>query len=196
MDPKYMGGFVTSNGPEVVCSVAAAIPILNEKTFNNLKILDENAPLNVCDIVGRKVLQVEDYGQVWKDNNNFMVNVLPFHKKKFCKDCDHIHSCPVEKMCPMSAFTIEKGIDETRCFNCGTCIRLCHQKAFIGDLGEVDYKSEKVPVKLRQSDRHGAILLMDELKERILTGEFPLILKTAKPKIYTEKTENKRESGK
>jgi Fe-S-cluster-containing hydrogenase component 2 len=175
--------------------VAAAIPIINEKIFNNLKMLDKNAPLNVCDIVGRKVLQVQDYGEVWKDDN-YLVNVLPFHKKKFCKECDDNHSCPVEKMCPMSAFTIEKGMDESKCFNCGTCIRLCHQNAFIGDLSEVKYQGRKVPVKLRQSDRHGAILLMDELKERILKGEFPLTLKTAKLKIYTEKTENKRESGK
>ncbi|MHA1730081.1 MAG: homocysteine biosynthesis protein, partial [Promethearchaeota archaeon] len=47
MDPQYMGGFVTANGPEVITSIAAAIPILNEKIFNNLKMVDKNVPLNV-----------------------------------------------------------------------------------------------------------------------------------------------------
>lgn len=186
MNPKYMGGFITSNGPEVICSIAAAIPILNEKIFNNLKMLDSNVPLNVCDIVGRQVLEIQDYGQVWKENN-FIVNVIPFYKRKICSKCEHNHKCPVEKMCPTHAFTLDKGIDESKCFNCGTCIRLCTQKAFIGDLGELNYKGKQVPVKLRQSDRNGAIQLMDELKDMILKQKFPIVLPTAKPKIYSEK---------
>jgi Fe-S-cluster-containing hydrogenase component 2 len=140
-------------------------------------------------------MQVEDYGQVWKQNN-LVVNVTPFHKKKFCDDCEHKHKCPVEFGCPMSAFTIEGGIDESKCFNCGTCIRLCTKKAFIGDLGEMKFKNKKVPVKLRQSDRNGAVSLMEDLKDRIINGKFPLVLPTAKPKIYTEKEEDKRELGK
>jgi putative methanogenesis marker 16 metalloprotein len=193
MKPKYMGGFVTSNGPEVICSIAAAIPIINERVFNHLKMLDQNVPLNICDIVGRKVLETQDYGQVWKENN-FVVNVTPFYKKKICSKCEHNHHCPVEKMCPTNAFTMDKGIDESKCFNCGTCIRICSQKAFFGDLGELAYTSKKVPVKLRQSDRNGAIQLMDELKDLILKGKYPIVLPTAKPVIYTEKTEVKHDS--
>ncbi|MHA1341515.1 MAG: methanogenesis marker 16 metalloprotein [Promethearchaeota archaeon] len=195
MDPKYMGGFMTSNGPEVICSIAIAIPIINEHVFNNLKMLDSNVKLNVCDIVGRNVLEVQDYGQVWKDNN-YEVNVIPFYQKKYCSKCEHSHSCPVEYLCPTKAFTIKSGIDESRCFNCGTCIQVCSEHAFIGDLGEVEFKGKKIPVKLRQSDRNGAIMLMDELKEKILRREFPIKLPIAKPKIYTEKIENLRESGK
>jgi uncharacterized protein (DUF39 family) len=37
MDPKYMGGFVTANGPEVICTIGAAIPIINEKVFKKSK---------------------------------------------------------------------------------------------------------------------------------------------------------------
>jgi hypothetical protein len=67
---------------------------------------------------------------------------------------------------------------------------------FIGELGEMDYKGKKVSVKLRQSDRNGAVLLMNELKEKILKGTFPLALPTGKPKIYVEKVEEKREREK
>ena len=35
MDPFYMGGFRTSVGPEPINTWAIAIPILNEKIFNN-----------------------------------------------------------------------------------------------------------------------------------------------------------------
>ncbi|MCP4760914.1 MAG: methanogenesis marker 16 metalloprotein [archaeon] len=193
MKPEYMGGFITARGPEVICSIAAAIPILDEKIFNNLKLADKNVKLNVVDIVGRKVLEVVDYGQVWK--RNLDINVTPFFKNKFCDNCELITKCPVEIHCPTFAFKINFGIDETKCFNCGTCLKECPKGAFLGDLGEVKLKDKTIPVTLRQSDRKGAVKLMNQLKDMIIKGEFPINKPVAKPKIYIEKTEEKRESA-
>jgi Fe-S-cluster-containing hydrogenase component 2 len=95
-----------------------------KKYSKNLKILDKNVPLNICDIVGRKVIEVQNYGQVW-NANNLVVNVMPFHKSKVCKNCEHKDKCPVEVVCPTDCFTVEKGIDESKCFNCGTCLSVC-----------------------------------------------------------------------
>lgn len=191
MKPEYMGGFVTSRGPEVIVSIAAAIPILNEKIFNNIKRSDIDVPLNVTDIVGRKVLSTIDYGQVW--HQNFVVSVKEGYKNNFCNNCDNHEDCPAEKKCPTSAFHVSTGIDRERCFNCGTCIRLCPENMFSGELGTVSIDGKIIPVHLRESDRNGAMKLMNELKKRVLTGNFPITEPIAKPTIYVEKIEEKRE---
>lgn len=193
MDPKYMGGFVTSRGPEVIVSIGVAIPIINEKIFDNLKKTDNNVPLNVVDIVGRKVLDTLDYGQVWSSGcsgKNFVVSL----KEGVCEACELRDDCPAEQYCPTSAFTATNGIDRKLCFNCGTCIHACPKGAVLGDLGEIELNGKKIPVMLRESDRNGAIKLMNLLKRKILNGEFDLALPTAKPKIYIENVENKRET--
>jgi putative methanogenesis marker 16 metalloprotein len=181
MIPEFMGGFVTSEGPEVICSIAVPIPILNEDIFNKLKKTDDKVPLNVVDIVGRNVLGTVDYGQVWKKNL-----VIGF-KNNFCASCELKENCPIEEKCPTKSFSIEKGINRTKCFNCGTCLRLCPYKAFNGNLGEVKLNGHIIPIKLRQSDKNGAIKAMEDLKKRILSGKFQITLPVAKPKIYTEK---------
>ena len=71
------------------------------------------------------------------------------------------------------------GINRSRCFNCGTCTHLCPE-AFQLDLKKVDFEGKLLPIVLRQSDRHGAIMLAEELKSMILNGEFPLKKPTGK----------------
>ncbi len=181
MIPEFMGGFKTSEGPEVICSIAVPIPILNEKIFNNLKRTDEKVPLNVVDIIGRNTLGTVDYGQVWTDD---LVIGFTFGN---CEKCELYNHCPIEMYCPTEAFKVIKGIDRSKCFNCGTCLRLCPKKSFTGNLGQVNLHDKIIPVSLRQSDRNGAIKAMEDLKRRILDGRFKLNLPVAKPKIYTEK---------
>jgi len=172
MKPEYMGGFKTSFGVEPICSLAAPIPVLNEKVFNNLVKSDKDIQLTVINVVGRERIADITYGDVWGDN--FEVKFDP-------KKCDDCHDCPGEMYCPTSAFHKKKGIDKTRCYNCGLCAVTCTiaPQAFDIDMKEVIFGDRKVPVVLRQSDRHGAIKLATELKSRIIAGEFSLEAPTA-----------------
>ncbi|MEX2683543.1 MAG: methanogenesis marker 16 metalloprotein [Candidatus Sigynarchaeota archaeon] len=167
MKPEYMGGFKTSFGVEPICSIAAPIPILNERVFKNLVRSDNEIPLAVMNVVGREKVADITYGDVWGDN--FVVKFDP-------KRCDDCTDCPGEKHCPTEAFHKKKGIDKTRCFNCGLCAVTCKNapQAFDIDLKGAIINGKKVPVVLRQSDRAGAIKLATELKGRILKGEFDL----------------------
>ncbi len=195
MKPEYMGGFVTNYGPEVITSIGTAIPILTEKTFENLKILEENCPLNIVDIVGRRVLKTIDYSKVWNiEDENYSMRFDTGH----CGTCElnTPNKCPVIQFCPTNAFTIGKGIDRTRCFNCGTCKKVCINGAFHMKLGSIKYDDKKVKITLRQSDRCGANKLMKEIKQMILKGEFPIVKPTAKPITYTDRIETKREQVK
>jgi len=167
MKPQYLGGFNTSEGPETICTWAVPIPIVNERIFKGLKFVDSNVPLNVVNVLGRNPIFQIDYGKVWK--RNFYVSFEPDK----CLKCE---PCPIETICPTSCFTVEGGIDKNYCFNCGTCVRNCPENAFKGDLGEIKHENKLIKIVGRQSDRHGAIQIMDELKHRILNGEFPLNL--------------------
>lgn len=172
MDPKYMGGFQTSNGPEVICSVAAAIPILNETILHRILLKDDDIPLNLVDIVGRAKIGETTYGDAWQGDWN-----IGF-RNDFCSTCELNHKCPIELKCPTECFQISSGIDKKKCFNCGTCLQLCPYHAFLGKLGEISYKGKKIPITLRQSDRVGSIQLMRELKEKIITKKFPIVRPT------------------
>jgi ferredoxin-like protein FixX len=196
MKPEYMGGFKTARGPEVICTIAAAIPILNEEIFNNLKMTDDNVPLNLVDIVGRKVITTLDYGQVWgKKSIDLVIKTKENFQQIHCKHCELNEDCPAERLCPTDAFSTKSGIDRLKCFNCGTCVWTCPKGAAIGSLGQIEWNGKKIPVRLRQSDRNGAIRLMNELKAKLIRGEFPLALPTSKPDIFTEKLEDEREKG-
>jgi putative methanogenesis marker 16 metalloprotein len=196
MKPEYMGGFKTAMGPEVICTIAAAIPILNEKIFNNLKMTDRKVPLNIVDIVGRKVMTTVDYSQVWgKKSIDVVIKTKENFQQIHCKNCEVQETCPAEIHCPTDAFSAKTGINRSLCFNCGTCIWTCIKGAVVGRLGEIEWKGKKIPIRLRQSDRNGAIRLMNELKTRIIQGKFPICLPTAKPEIFTEKIEDERESA-
>ncbi|MBN2150802.1 MAG: methanogenesis marker 16 metalloprotein [Candidatus Lokiarchaeota archaeon] len=172
MKPEYMGGFKTSYGVEPICSLAAPIPVLNERVFNNLIKSDNEIQLAVLNVVGREKVADITYGDVW--GGNFEVKFDP-------TKCDDCHECPGELYCPTRAFHKRRGIDRARCYNCGLCAITCTAapQAFDIDMKEVMIDGRGVPVVLRQSDRHGAIKLATELKTRILEGEFSLEAPTA-----------------
>jgi len=175
MKPEFMGAFRTSYGLENICSIAAPIPILNEKIWDHIRKSDDDVPLTILNVVGRNKLGKVTYGSVWK--NNF---VIKFDPQK-CIDCD---DCPVDGKCPTNAFNVKTGIDRYRCYNCGTCAIVCPEDAFEADLRTIRYKNEEIPVVLRQSDRYGAIKLATQLKKMILDQEFELKEPTAKLEFY------------
>lgn len=168
MKPEYMGAFKTSYGLEPICSIALPIPILNEEIFDNIIQSDKDVNLTILSLVGREKVGEITYADVW-DNNFFMK-----FDSKVCKDCEE---CKTIDYCPTNAFIIKDGaisaIDRSRCFNCGTCVRLCPD-AFKLDLKSIEFEGSEIPVVLRQSDRFGAIKLAEELKTKILNGEFVL----------------------
>ena len=168
MKPEFMGAFKTSFGLEPICSLAIPIPILNERIFKNLVKSDHEVKLNVLSLVGREKVGEITYGDVWDNNFRMKFN------SEACKGCN---SCNVIGKCPTNAFIIKSGIifgiDRSRCFNCGNCVHLCPE-AFTLDMKRVNLEGSEIPVVLRQSDRHGAILLAEQLKSMILNGEFPL----------------------
>ncbi len=168
MKQEYMGAFKTSYGLEPICSIALPIPILNEKIFNNIVKSDKFVKLTILSLVGREKVGEMTYGDVW--DNNFMMKFNP----DACKNCEE---CKAIDKCPTDAFIIKEGmisaIDRSRCFNCGTCTHLCPE-AFELDLKRVNFEGNYVPIVLRQSDRHGAIKLAENLKSMILKGDFPL----------------------
>ena len=174
MKPEYMGAFKTSYGLEPICSIAASIPILNENIFNNLVKSDKDVKLTILSLVGREKVGECTYGDVW--DNNFLMKYDP-------KACKNNEKYKIIDICPTNAFIIENGIitaiDRSRCFNCGTCARLCPE-AFKLDLKTVKFEGQDIPIVLRQSDRYGAIMLAEQLKSMILKGEFPLKHPTGK----------------
>ena len=174
MKPEYMGAFRTSYGLEPICSIAVPIPILNEKIFNNIVKSDKTVPLQILSLVGREKVGEITYGDVWE--NNFLMKFNP----NACKNCNECH---VINICPTNAFKIRDNrvvaIDRTRCFNCGTCVKICPD-AFKLDLKTIRFEGKEIPVVLRQSDRYGAIKLAEELKSMILKGKFPIEQPTGK----------------
>jgi len=174
MKPEYMGAFKTSYGLEPICSIAIPIPILNENIFNNLVKSDRDVKLTILSLVGREKVGEATYGDVW--DNNFLMKFDP----KACKSCE---KCKILDICPTNAFIIKNeiisAIDRSRCFNCGTCAKLCSD-AFKLDLKSINFEGQEIPIVLRQSDRYGAIMLAEELKSMILKGEFPLMTPTGK----------------
>ncbi|MHA1300307.1 MAG: methanogenesis marker 16 metalloprotein [Candidatus Helarchaeota archaeon] len=169
MKSEYTGGFLTSAGPEVINTWAVPIPIINEKILETVKKIDKEVQLSIVDVVGRKTIGETTYGAVW--GKNYSIE----YKENGCKDCPNINECKIEELCPTKAFTKNKGIDKSLCFNCGTCLVHCIvDGVFTGKMGRIKLGNKWIPVVLRQSDRVGANKLAGELKELILKGEFPI----------------------
>ena len=166
MDAEFMGGFVTSTGPECITSIAVPIPVINEEVFSNLKIMDEQVKLPIADIHDRIPFVESNYAAVWQ--NTDLEIFFDAHK---CVECD---VCDVEKYCPTNAFSRSKGVEANRCFNCGACIYLCPEGAFKGKLGRIKIYDNKVPITLRQSNRSKANELAKKLKNQIIEKGFLL----------------------
>ncbi|MFX1323942.1 MAG: methanogenesis marker 16 metalloprotein [Promethearchaeota archaeon] len=177
MKPEFMGAFKTSYGLEPICSLSIPIPILNEDIFNNIIKSDNDVKLAILSLVGRDKVGEISYGDVWDNNFRMKFN------REVCKNCKE---CNIIGKCPTNAFIIRSGIisgiDRSRCFNCGNCALLCPE-AFEIDLKTIKFGKSEIPVVLRQSDRYGAILLAEQLKNMILDGEFSLKKPTAKLKF-------------
>ena len=163
MDPEYMGGFLTSDGPEVINSVAVPIPITDEDILRDVCRIDEGTKLPVADIHDRLPFQDSSYSDVWQGTDI---------KIKFSEgDCIECDDCVVESLCPTDAFRSYKHI-QPLCFHCGACVRSCTGGAFKAELGGVHVGGKFIPVGLRLSDRFRAERLEKRLKEMIEKGEF------------------------
>jgi putative methanogenesis marker 16 metalloprotein len=167
MNPEYMGGYVTSAGPECIGSWAVPIPVLSESILENIKKLDRDIPLPIMDVNVRQTICKTSYEDIWSGTD--------LETKFDPSKCINCISCTVEPVCPMRAITFEgdrvKRIKE-RCFNCGLCVTQCVGGAFGGNLGAINFEGRRIPVILRQSDRARAIRLAEELKQQILDGSF------------------------
>lgn len=170
MDAHFVGGFKTGMGPEVFDSVAVPIPVLNEEILSNLKILNKDITLPVCDIHGRHLpIDNIDYS-VWDD-----VDLRPTTDPEACFGCI---PCLPEIYCPVNAFKKDKTVDAELCYGCGYCQTVCPRGVPSIDMGsitiEAEDKKRKIPVTCRQSDKKRAIEIATKLKEELLNGSFKL----------------------
>jgi putative methanogenesis marker 16 metalloprotein len=167
MDPEYMGGFVTSAGPECIGTWAVPIPVLNESILKNIKKLDRDISLPIMDVNIRQTICKTTYEDVWGSTDL----EIEFDPSK----CINCKSCTAELVCPIRAITYEGGRikrEKERCFNCGLCTSQCIGDAFKGNLGSINLEGKRIPIRLRQSDRARAIKSAEKLKLLILDGSF------------------------
>ena len=180
MNPDYMGGFRTSAGPEVIQTWAVPIPILDETVLRTAKILDEEIPLVITDIRGRRAMAEATYAQLWLGTARgfgFDEDACHAYRSK-CLDC------PPALLCPSHAFTEKKDkIDGKICCNCGICAVTCHGNCFIGEIGGIQVDGRQVPFIQRLSDRTKASVAAKELKDNILAQTFELVEPVAKIKL-------------
>ncbi|MHC1582756.1 MAG: homocysteine biosynthesis protein, partial [Candidatus Syntropharchaeia archaeon] len=66
MNPEYMGGFLTSEGPEVINSISIPIPVINEEVLRSVMVRDEEIELPVAEIHDRLPFHKSNYREVWK----------------------------------------------------------------------------------------------------------------------------------
>lgn len=169
MNPEYMGGFITSAGPECICSWAVPIPVTTDTILKEIVRLDRDIPLPVMDVNDRCCIGQSNYGDVW-GNVDLGVEFDP----QRCAGCAR---CLVEQVCPMKAVIFEDTYacrDESLCFHCGLCVAKCPSGAFRCNLGSIHMNNITIPVVLRQSDRFRALTLARDLKRRILDGSFKI----------------------
>ena len=174
MNAEFMGGFVTSAGPECICSWAVPIPVISKTILAEIARPDRGIALPVNDVKSRRVIGLADYGDVWTD-----VDMGVKFEPENCTGCS---PCQAEAACPMRA--IESDADGVRrsealCFHCGLCATVCPSAVFSCRLGAIRLRTtagiaRTVPVVLRQSDRLRALRLAEDLKNRILNGSFKM----------------------
>lgn len=167
MNPEYLGGFNTPEGPECIASWAIPIPITNQRILESITRLDRDLKLPIINVDTRTDYGEANYGDVWTD-----VDLEVEYSPDACKGCSE---CVVQESCPLDAVSIDNGLatlDRSRCFNCGLCTTLC--EAFYAELGSIQCDDTTVPVVLRQSDRARALQLAEDLRDRILQGSFKL----------------------
>ncbi|MCK9330383.1 MAG: methanogenesis marker 16 metalloprotein, partial [Candidatus Cloacimonetes bacterium] len=164
MQPRYMGGFATSAGPECITSLGLAIPVLDDRQVAALRVLDEEILLPVADINTRTVLGEGTYADVWQRPDR----EVTYHPE-WCEECS---TCAVAAVCPTGAFTRETGIDHDRCLACTACLAACQNNALEAGEGSIRVRGRRVPITLRQSGRTLAEDLCRDLKEMVLDRRF------------------------
>ncbi len=165
MDPAFMGGFRTSEGPECLTSVATAIPVTDERSLDGVSVLDKNVELPLADIRDRRPVHFDVYASVWKGTD---LDVFADLSKCLC--CGE---CEADRLCPTDAKPSE-GIDRERCVSCGLCTGTCLGEVFSARLGSVNYGGKTVPIAVRQSSRSKAERLCEVVKSRVKSGEWYL----------------------
>jgi putative methanogenesis marker 16 metalloprotein len=172
MDAELMGGFVTSAGPECICSLALPVAVISERILAEIARPDRGIALPINDVNSRTAIGEADYGDVWTD-----VDLEVAFEPENCSSCS---PCRAAEECPMRAIESNAGRvlrSEALCFHCGMCATVCPSGVFSCRLGAIRLKSaagvsRTVPVVLRQSDRLRAERMAEELKEKIKNGSF------------------------
>ena len=170
MNSYYIGGFKTGMGPEIFDSVAIPIPVLDEKILENLKIMNKDISLPICDIHGRHLaLGSTDYS-IWENRD--------FRPRIDSDKCLNCKECLIEENCPTNAFKKNKNIDEKLCYGCGICTTLCPGKVPVMNLGHINLdingKKQEIPISCRQSDKKRGLEIAEDLKKVLLDGSFRL----------------------
>jgi putative methanogenesis marker 16 metalloprotein len=174
MNPEFMGGFVTSAGPECICSWAVPIPVASKTILQEIARQDKEISLPVMDVNTRAAIGQADYGDVWEG-----VDLEVEFDPGGCSGCTR---CLVEMSCPMKAVRREASStvrNDELCFHCGLCVKQCPSGAFRCRLGAIVLKTANgtanaIPVVLRQSDKLRALRLAEDLKKRMLDGSFKM----------------------
>lgn len=170
MDSYYVGGFKTGLGPEIYNTIAVAIPVVDEDVLRNLKVLNKDIDLPVCDIHGRHLpIDTIDYS-IWDDSD-----CRPVADVDKCFDCI---PCLCELYCPVNAFKKPAQIDTEACYGCGYCSVVCPRGVSEMNLGSITVNSEdkerKIPVTCRQSDKKRANEMANDLRDALRDGSFKL----------------------
>ncbi|MDO9539443.1 MAG: homocysteine biosynthesis protein, partial [Methanocalculus sp.] len=166
MDPLMMGGFITSDGPECLTSIAAAIPVLDSSSLHALMVLDEEIPLPVAGISTRQPIGSSHYGRVWQGTDRG----VQIHADR-CLGCT---PCLAHLICPAGALSAEQTLDRSLCLACGACASVCEGGVFTMNLGTISLDKNDIPITLRQSDRTRAERLCRRLADKIREGSFLL----------------------
>ncbi|WP_456397875.1 homocysteine biosynthesis protein [Desulfurobacterium sp.] len=155
VNKNYFGLFKTGGGIEYYIGLGIKKPIENYQTYVNLlNKRQKNIPLPVANVIGRKVISILTYEDVWKFDESF----------KFIKEnCRNCHQCVVEETCPSNAFSKSEGF-LPNCMFCGKCINTCPFNSIKGNTGSVTINGRNYKIIFRQSSIKRAREIAEKLK--------------------------------